>query len=68
MTTELYLEKNYDVCNDGRIALPDNKTWDDVRSLWVKWNHAEITFKDGTKAELDIDDDELSHEFSSVPV
>lgn len=41
----------------GRVELPEGKTWADVQNWYVKWDIVCISFKDGTEADLSLNSD-----------
>jgi hypothetical protein len=49
MTTELAVLTDYIGSSYTSIELPDNKTWDDVESHYIKWHTLRILFKGDTE-------------------
>jgi hypothetical protein len=54
--TKIDIAVGYDVWGSTRVELPDDRQWQDVKSLYVMWSTAYITFKDGDQWEADLED------------
>ena len=50
------IETAYSAYNVDEFELPEGKTWADVKSFFVKWGTAHITFKCGLEFERDLGD------------
>ena len=49
------------------VELPEGKTSDDIKEMYMKWGHADIEFKDGTYLEEYFEEDEIHHEYYKRP-
>jgi hypothetical protein len=54
--TKIDIAVGYNVWGSTRVELPDDRQWQDVQSLYVKWSTAYITFKNGDQWEADLED------------
>ena len=48
---ELYIQAHYYASADTMVKLPEDKTWDDVEDVRIKYMLCQIWFKDGTNVE-----------------
>jgi|TARA_B100002003_G_scaffold236372_1_gene252282 hypothetical protein len=45
------VETKYEVWGYTEVELPEGKTSDDIKEMYMKWGHGSIVFKDGTTLE-----------------
>ena len=45
------VETKYEVWGYTEVELPEDKTSDDIKEMYMKWGHGSIVFKDGTTLE-----------------
>ena len=45
---EIRVDTKYEVWGYTVVELPEGKTSDDIKEMYMKWGHADIEFKDGT--------------------
>ena len=65
MKMRVYTE--YNVFTVTEFDLPEGKTSDDIKEMYMKWGHADIEFKDGTYLEEYFEEDEIHHEYYKRP-
>jgi hypothetical protein len=65
MTTKILLAPTYHVTPNIDVELPNNKQWEDVKDIGIRWNTAWFQFKDGTEWETELDDEatQNAHDF-----
>jgi len=61
------VDTKYEVWGYTVIELPEGKTSDDIKEMYMKWGHADIEFKDGTYLEEYFEEDEIHHEYYKRP-
>jgi hypothetical protein len=54
MTDTIDIGLTYNVWVPTRVKLPDGRKWEDVEDFGVVWNELYLTFKDGTKCEIEL--------------
>lgn len=54
MTTQIAIECDYTVTSYDVIDLPEDKTWDDVTDVFVKWGTLFLTFSDKSQLEKEL--------------
>ena len=64
---EIRDDTKYEVWGYTVIELPEGKTSDDIKEMYMKWGHADIEFKDGTYLEEYFEEDEIHHEYYKRP-
>jgi len=64
---EIRVDTKYEVWGYTVIELPEGKTSDDIKEMYMKWGHADIEFKDGTYLEEYFEEDEIHHEYYKRP-
>ena len=57
----------YEVWGYTLVELPEGKTSDDIKEMYMKWGHADIELKDGTYLEEYFEEDEIHHEYYKRP-
>ena len=66
MRMRVYTE--YKVFNVTDVDLPEGKTSDDIKEMYMKWGHGHIVFKDGTTLEDYFEEEhDNDHEFFKRP-
>ena len=53
MKVEVYTTYSY--CNCTEVELPEDKSFDDIKDVGMKWGHGEIEFNDGSILEFEED-------------
>ena len=61
------VDTKYEVWGYTEVELPEDKTSDDIKEMYMKWGHADIEFKDGTYLEEYFEEDEIHHEYYKRP-
>ena len=61
------VDTKYEVWGYTEVELPEGKTSDDIKEMYMKWGHADIEFKDGTYLEEYFEEDEIHHEYYKRP-
>ncbi len=64
---EIRVDTKYEVWGYTVVELPEGKTSDDIKEIYMKWGHADIEFKDGTYLEEYFEEDEIHHEYYKRP-
>jgi hypothetical protein len=64
---EIRVDTKYEVWGYTVVELPEGKTSDDIKEMYMKWGHADIEFKDGTYLEEYFEEDEIHHEYYKRP-
>ena len=61
MSNTYVIEATYPTTTSAEITLPEGKTWDDVKSWYIKWDTIHILFNDTDNYfEISLDSDDLS--------
>ena len=61
------VDTKYEVWGYTEVELPEDKTSDDIKEMYMKWGHGSIVFKDGTTLEEYFKEDEIHHEEFKKP-
>ena len=66
---EIRVDTKYEVWGYTEVELPEGKTSDDIKEMYMKWGHGSIVFKDGTTLERYFEEDhDNDHEFFKRPL
>jgi hypothetical protein len=56
MTNTIRVDTQYTMAYETEIDLPEGKTWEDVKSWYIKYHSLFVVFNDGTTEEHNLDD------------
>jgi len=59
MKVEVYTTYSY--CNCTEVELPEDKSFDDIKDVWMKYGSGEIEFNDGSIVEFEEDYSDPEH-------
>jgi hypothetical protein len=54
---EIEILHSYIHCQTSIVELPKDKTTDDVKDVWIKWDEGQLEFKDGSVIEFEAEFD-----------
>ena len=57
MTNTIRVDTQYTMAYETEINLPEGKTWEDVKSWYIKYHSLSVVFNDDTTVEHYLDDD-----------
>jgi hypothetical protein len=57
MTNTIRVDTQYTMAYETEINLPEGKTWEDVKSWYIKYHSLSVVFIDDTTVEHYLDDD-----------
>tara|TARA_Y100000389_G_scaffold148757_1_gene147936 strand:+ start:644 stop:898 length:255 start_codon:yes stop_codon:yes gene_type:complete len=56
MTNTIRVDTQYTMAYETEIDLPEGKTWEDVKSWYIKYHSLSVVFNDETTEEHNLDD------------
>ena len=63
----VHVQMIYNVVHHSQVKLPKGRNWKDVKTFFVQWNTAYLTFKDGSSSEQELNDEQDDHQFFKHP-
>ena len=56
MTNTIRVDTQYTMAYETEIDLPEGKTWEDIKSWYIKYHSLSVVFNDETTEEHNLDD------------